>query len=191
MNAASRLGDKLADLALEAEIPRNLKYVTAGVSLLALGATFEQACRLVPEMRREVAEWEDGRRTGVGVMPEGPYITLLKEGDGLKCLGLGLKDPDITILFKNLDSAILIFTGFLGAPAAVAENRICVHGDNSKAMQMTRAMAIAQTYLFPGIILDKTFKRPPKLSLHELVTKGKIMGMLAPTLARIMLRPQG
>ncbi len=158
------------------------KVALSRVSLLALAATFELTGKYTQEMKEEIADWEDGRRVGIGVLPQGPYITVEKHADGFRILGAGLRDPHISILFKNLDSAILIFTGMLGAPMAVAENRVCVQGNNYHAMQVTRAMAIVQTYLFPGIILKNTFKRPPRLSAGQLAIKAKIMGLLTPKL---------
>ncbi len=166
----------------------NAKYALCSVSLLALGATFELTSRYVKEMQDEIADWEDGRRVGIGVLPRGPYVTVEKKGNRFHYLGRGLKDPHLSLLFKNLESAVLIFTGQLGAAQAVAENRVCVHGDNYQAMQVTRAMAIVQTYLFPGIILNKTFKRPPKLKAAQLAVKAKIYALLTPIMASFWLR---
>lgn len=160
-----------------------VKKTVSQASLMALGVTFELTSLHVPEMKEEIAAWEDGRRVAIGVMPLGPFVTIAKDNERIRYLGRGLKDPDISILFKNLDSAVLVFTGQMGAPQAVAENRVCVHGNNAKAMEVTRGMAIVQTYLFPGLILEKTFKRPPRLSPMQLATKAKIMGLLTPALA--------
>jgi hypothetical protein len=163
-------------------LPSKAKRALAGVSLLALGVTFDLTSRYVPEMQDEISDWEDGRRVAIGVLPAGPTITIQKSGNRIQYLGLKKVDPDLSILFKNLDSAVMIFTAQLGAPWAVAENRVCVQGDNYKAMQVTRAMAIVQTYLFPGFLLNNIFKRPPVLSASQLATKAKIMGLLTPKL---------
>ncbi len=168
--------------AMKLKAATGLKRTTSHISLLALGITFELTSRYVPEMQQEIADWEEGRRVTIGVLPNGPYMTIQKNGDRIDYLGIGKHEPHLSILFKNLDSAVMIFTGMLGAPAAVAENRVCIHGDNAKAMEVTRAMAIVQTYLFPGLILNKTFKRPPKLTSSQLATKAKIMGLLTPML---------
>ncbi len=164
------------------------KKLTCQISLLALGVTFELASLYVQEMKEEIADWEEGRRVTIGVMPQGPYITIEKRDGRFYYLGMGQQDPGLSILFKNLDSAVMIFTGQLGAPNAVAEARVCIHGDNSQAMQATRAMAIVQTYLFPGLILNNTFKRPPKLSGSEIAIKAKIMGLLTPYLVKAAFR---
>lgn len=169
-------------------LPSEAKRALAGVSLLALGVTFELTARYVPDMQEEIRDWEEGRRVTIGVLPTGPTITIEKRGDCLRYLGMRTVDPDLSILFKNLDSAILIFTAQLGAPWAVAENRVCVQGENYKAMQVTRAMAIVQTYLFPGFLLKGIFKRPPVLNATQKATKAKIMALLTPKLLAASIR---
>jgi len=157
-------------------------------ALLGLAAVFELASELVPAMQREIAGWDEGRRVTIGVLPAGPHITIGKRDGRIRFLGARVEDPSVSILFKNLDSAVLVFTGQLGAPWAVAENRVCVYGPNSEALQVTRAMAIVQTYLFPGLILRKTFKRPPRLSRAEVATKVRILARLTPTMIRLAAR---
>ncbi len=171
-----------------ADVEMRAKRALAETSLLALSAMFELTSEHVKAMKLEVAGWENGRRIGIGVLPQGPYVTIKFEDGKFKHIGKGLVDPHVSILFKNLDSAVLIFAGLIGAPQAVAENRVLINGDNSYAMQVTRAMAIVQTYLFPAAILNKTFKRPPKLSMKELAVKGKILGLLTPRLAKVASR---
>jgi hypothetical protein len=160
------------------------KAVLCRTSLLALGMTFELASDHAPEMAAELAPWDEGRRIGIGVLPNGPHITLEKRGPRLVYLGQGLADPHVAILFKNLDSAVLVFTGQIGAHHAVAENRVVVRGPNHQAMEATRAMAIVQTYLFPGLILAKTFKRPPVLTRAQLLAKARVYAGLVPALVR-------
>jgi len=159
------------------------KTALCRTSLLALGVCFELTGKRVPEMQAELSTWPEGRRVGIGVLPHGPAITIEKRGSGIAFLGTGVAAADVEIWFKNLDSAVLIFTGQMGAHTAVAENRVIVRGSNHLAMEATRAMAVVQTYLFPGLILDKTFKRPPRLTRRQLVTKAGIYASLVPALA--------
>lgn len=160
------------------------KRTIAHTSLLALAGGFDLTSRYVPEMQAELSRWNDGRRVGLGVIPDGPAVTLALEGGRMRCAGAGLVEPDVSLLFKNLDSALLIFTGQLGAAQAAAENRVCVHGDNALAMQVTRAMAIVQTYLFPEAMLRKTFKRVPELDGRALARKALVMSLLPAAIAR-------
>ncbi|MCD6570438.1 MAG: hypothetical protein J7L53_07020 [Deltaproteobacteria bacterium] len=163
------------------------KYALLDISLSALAAAFEEVAKRVPEFQAEIANWNDGRRFAVGVLPKGPYITLEKRGDMTHYLGKGLLSPDVTFLFKNLDSGVLVFTGLMSSHQAVAECRVLVKGNISYAMELNRALAIVQTYLFPGIILKRIFKEPPKLSLGQLITKGKVYVALLPALIRQMV----
>ena len=163
---------------------RAVKAMTCRVSLLALGVTFELTSKHVAEMQREIANWNEGRRIGLGVLPDGPHITIAFEGGRLHYLGAGLRDPHTSILFKNLDSAVMIFTGMLSAPRAVAECRVCVHGSTWEAMEATRAMAVVQKYLFPSFMLKQSFKRPPVFSREESLAKAKIMALLTPEIIK-------
>lgn len=158
------------------------KREVCAITLAVFGRAFELVSERVPAFAEEISTWEEGRRVVIGVLPQGPFMTIEKRGKRVVYLGPGSQNPTISILFKNLDSALLIFTGQLGAPYAVAENRVIIHGENAKAMQATRAMALVQTYLFPGLILKRTFKRPPKLSASELATKAAIYALLTPRL---------
>lgn len=158
------------------------KREACAITLAVFGRAFELVSERVPAFGREISTWEEGRRVAIGVLPEGPFMTIEKRGERIVYLGPGAQSPSVSILFKNLDSALLIFTGQLGAPYAMAENRVIVHGENAKAMQITRAMALVQTYLFPGLILKRTFKRAPKLGASELATKAAIYALLTPRL---------
>ncbi len=161
-------------------IQTKIKQSFLSTGLLLLGVAFEEVAKRVPELRAEIAYWEDGRRFGVGVLPNGPYITLEKRGDMIYFLGKGLMKPDVSLLFKNLDSGMYVFSGLMGAHTAVAENRVLVKGNNSYAMEATRAMSIVQAYLLPGIVHKIIFKDPPKFSFGQILTKIKVSLALGP-----------
>ncbi|MFA6032434.1 MAG: hypothetical protein WC889_06005, partial [Myxococcota bacterium] len=149
----------------------------------ALGAAFELCSERVPELAREIADWEEGRRITIGVHPSGPYVSIEKRGQRIACMGpVKAEHPDLQIRFKNLESALLIFTAQMGGHDAVVECRVGVTGDNAMAMQMNRAMAIVQAYLFPAILHHRLFKRAPRMTTAQLAVKAQIMGLLAPRL---------
>ena len=154
------------------------KKKVAETSLLALATTFELASRLVPELQDELKEWEDGFNFSLGVLPEEPAITMRHENGRFRYLGKGYINPDLKIMFKNVDSLLLPFTGQIGAHTAFIQRRAILHGNVSMGIKITRAMLIVQTYLMPGLILKKTFKNPPKLSAKQLAVKSLVMGAL-------------
>jgi len=160
------------------------KYELVDIILTVIGVAFEEVSKRVPELRGEIAGWNDGRRCAMGVLPKGPYISLEKSGDRILYLGKGLISPDVTFLFKNLDSAVLVLTAQMSAHQAMAECRILLDGQVSYGMEMNRALAIVETYLFPQFILNKIFKRKPQLSFYQLITKGTVYAALLPAFLR-------
>ncbi|MDP8225336.1 MAG: hypothetical protein P9L99_18385 [Candidatus Lernaella stagnicola] len=161
----------------------HVKMFVAKTALLAMGAAFEIVSKLDPEVQREVADWADGEVFSMGILPHGPYISLVKEGSGVRYLGTGMKDPNVAILFKNLDAALLVFTGQIGTHTAAAEKRFIVIGDLAETMKISRTMGLVQAYLFPGFIVKKTFKRVPQFTRENYLIKAKVYAKLVPVLA--------
>jgi hypothetical protein len=160
----------------------SMKRRIAGIALLALGVAFEYLSRDSAELRKEIAVWEEGRVFSIGILQDGPSITLKKEGGAIRYLGQGLKQPHLTFYFKNMDSALMVFVGMIGAHTATVQHRTIVHGDIGTAMEALRAMSIVQKYLFPGFVLGNTFRRPPVYSFGELMFKAWFMLRLGPGL---------
>ena len=159
-----------------------IKRMVASTSLLSLGVAFELVSKLSKEMQDELEDWDAGRVLALGVLPDGPSIAVRKEVNHLVYLGKGEHGAKLKILFKNMDCAVLMLTGQIGPPAGFAEHRAVVHGSIYEAMQANRAMAIVTKFLFPGFILKKTMKRPPKTSMSDLVIKAKVFAFLTPLL---------
>jgi hypothetical protein len=160
-----------------------VKRGIARVALLALGAGFEYLSRHCDKLKEEIAGWEEGRVFALSILSEGPTATLKKENGVIRYIGGDAKNADIVFYFKNIDSALMLFAGLIGAHTASAQHRTIVHGDIGVAMEALRAMNIVQSYLYPGFVLKKTFKRAPKMSFGELALKAKVMLVLLPGIA--------
>jgi len=160
------------------------KYEVIDMTLTVIGVAFEEVSKRAPDLKREIIRWNDGRRCALGVLPNGPFITLEKREDRIYYLGKRKVDPAMTFLFKNLDSALLVLTAQMSAHQALAESRILLDGQVSYGMELNRALAIVETYLFPQFILNKIFKRPPTLNLYQLAAKGIIYGAMVPALLK-------
>ena len=160
------------------------KYELIDMTLTVIGVAFEEVSKRAPDLKREISAWNDGRRCSLGVLPTGPYITLEKREDRIHYLKKRKIDPHMTFLFKNLDSAVLVLTAQMSSHQALAESRILLDGQVSYGMELNRALAIVETYLFPQFILNKIFKRPPTLNAYQLVTKGIIYAAMGPALLK-------
>ena len=155
-----------------------IKRLIVSTSLLALGTAFEIVSKSDPGLKAELKDWEEGREFSMGVLPDGPSITMKKEGDHIRFLGKGIGTPKLVIYFKNIDCALLPLSGQIGADTAFAQHRAILHGNVADAMQTNRAMAIVQKYLLPDFILKKGSKRPPKYTGAQLMLKMKVMSIL-------------
>jgi hypothetical protein len=152
-------------------------------TLKALGTAFELVSKWDPELQDEIADWEENLVFSMGILPNGPYMTAQREGRRVRYLGLGEKNPSVSILFKNMDSALMSFTGQIGTPGLAAQRRFLVKGSVSESIKVARGLEIVQKFLFPSIILNKIFKNPPRYSYEQLLTKAKVYAAIGPAIA--------
>lgn len=148
-----------------------LKKMVVGIALLALGGTFEKVSKHSAELKQEIKTWKKGIVISLGVLPNGPSISLKEDNGTIRYLGRGYKNPDVKIIFKNMDSAFLPFTAQMGSHIAFVQHRAMVHGSVLDGIKANRAMGIVQAYLLPGIVFKKVFKLPPKLTLKQKLFK--------------------
>ncbi|HNU75785.1 MAG: hypothetical protein BWZ01_02056 [Deltaproteobacteria bacterium ADurb.BinA179] len=164
-----------------------VKHILCDTVLSVLGPAFEVVGRYVPEFRKEIEPWEEGRRFSIGVLPNGPAVTLEKTGGRIRYLGKGMRSPHISMAFKNYDSALLVLMSIMGSHQAFAENRILVYGDLAKTMEINRVVNIVNAYLLPGFVLKTVLKRPPKMGIKNYISKGKVYAGLLPAVVRHMI----
>ncbi len=148
-----------------------LKKMVVGIALLALGGTFEKVSKHSAELKQEIKTWKKGIVISLGVLPNGPSISLKEDNGTIRYLGRGYKNPDVRILFKNMDSAFMPFTAQMGSHIAFVQHRALLHGNVVDGIKANRAMGIVQAYLLPGIVFKKVFKLPPKLTLKQKLFK--------------------
>ncbi len=143
------------------------KRLFSGTALKGFGLAVQWLSRRGQKLRREIADWEDGRVFALGVWPDGPFMVVQKRGLTLRYMGADASNAALTILFKNLDALLLVFTGRMGTHTAFAQHRAILHGSIAEAMEVSRALEIGQLYVFPRFILRKTLKRMPVMTAHD------------------------
>lgn len=163
------------------------KRVYLRVALRVFGAAFRAVTAHAWECRRELADWEEGRRIALGTLPQGPCITLEKQGHVIRMIGTGLREPHVSLLFKNLDSAVMVFTTIMGVSQAACENRVLIKGDNAMAMECLRILDIIMIYLLPRFILNRNFRTRPQFRPRQYLTMVWIYAALLPALAGTFL----
>lgn len=147
---------------------RKMKFVITKILLFVLGRGFQTIAKIDLEVAKEIYTWDENFTILFEILPNGPYLSLSKQNHRLKYLGLKKVDADLTIGFKNLEAAFLIFTAQKSTPTGYAEHRLYVKGDLALAMSLIRCLNIVQFYLFPGFIAKKILKRMPSMSIKKL-----------------------
>ncbi|NLB88911.1 MAG: hypothetical protein GX790_06750 [Syntrophomonadaceae bacterium] len=146
---------------------RRTKLVITKILLFFLGRGFQTIAKIDPEVAKEINTWDDNFTIMFEILPDGPYMSLAKQNNQLKYLGFKKVDAHLTIGFKNLEAAFLIFTAQKSTPIGYAEHRLYVKGDLALAMSLIRCLNIVQFYLFPGFIAKKILKRMPSMSIKK------------------------
>lgn len=162
-----------------------LKTAYAHVAMRVLGPAFEVVSGLAPECRAELKSWPEGIRISIGVLPAGPSMTVEKRGERLVYLGTGDKAAQVSILFKNLDSAMLVLTLYMGTVQAYNEGRLFARGDNTMSVATVRILDQVEAYLVPGFLLGKGFfRRPHRLKPAQHLIRLKAYALLIPAIVK-------
>jgi hypothetical protein len=162
------------------KVQSKAKFLLMDNMMLSLASAFEVASKCVPEIKREIAGWNEGRRFAMQILPRGPAITLAKQGDRVKFIGKGMRESDVTFIFKNLDAAVPVFVGMQSTHEAMAQNKIMIQGDNAYAQEFNRVISLVLAYLFPVFAYRSLFKAKPKLGIKGIINKGKVYLLLVP-----------
>ncbi len=159
---------------------KRAKLFAVQAGLFLLGRALEAAAVLDRDVRNEVDGWNDPMTIMLHVQSHGPSMVLKKQDGVLRYAGSSPVDADLTIYFKNLESAFLVFSAQMGSPQGSAEHRVSLKGDASQAMSLIRCMEIAQAYLFPKVIARQCLKSVPPLTLKRAVIRAGILGLGIP-----------
>lgn len=143
------------------------KVVTVKVILFFLGRGFQFLSKFDKNIKNDIYGFSEGFTVMFKVLPIGSKMFLKKNKKGyLKYKGSSLneKESDLSIFFKNIECAFLMFTAQISSHQAFAEHRISIKGDIPKAMLLMRCLNVVETYLFPKIIAKHITKRLPRIS---------------------------
>ena len=147
------------------------KELTVKASYFLLGRALQSLARVDHATRTEVAEWEEGFTVLFRVLPRGPSMALRKEDGKLRHLGGGMEKADLSINFKNIESAFMTLTPQISLFQSFAEHRCTVMGDLTRAMSVVRCISNALIHLYPRVISKRLVKRLPPASWQTWKTR--------------------
>ncbi len=140
---------------------QKIKILVIRSASFMLGRAFQSAAGFDHCLQKEIACWEEGYRIKFRVLPQGPTMLLKKQEGKIRYAGQSDHQADLTINFKNLDSAFLTLTPLKSIHQGFTEHRLNVEGDLARAMSLTRCLNRLILYLYPDFICKKLLKEPP------------------------------
>ncbi|MDY0132306.1 MAG: hypothetical protein RBR53_06515 [Desulforegulaceae bacterium] len=147
------------------------KTAVCKVVMVILGRAFQVFSKHDHEIMGEVGAWPEGFILELNVLPHGPKLFLTKNSGNLKASSNQENKPNLSVNFKNIESAFLILTPLMGVPQGFSESRFIVIGDVAKAMSFTRCLNRILAYLYPDFLCKNLMRRIPKISFSKRMSK--------------------
>lgn len=155
-------------------------YVTLMMDVIGRGLV--STSFIDEEVHREFSGLPVGFHIRMVVLPTGPsftakvinggYLELVKDFEG---------KADLTVKFKHLSHAFLVFSFQEGTARAFANDRMVADGEVSHAIRLVRCLDKMEALILPKIVAQLAVKRyPTDLGLDEKVVKAaRIYSLIA------------
>jgi len=147
-----------------------LTYVKLMMDVIGRGLVM--ASQVDAEVKQEVAKFPVGFVLSMKVFPNGPaFIAKVTEDHQLQLLRSVSSKPDLTITFKHLSHAFLVFSFQESTAQAFAHDRMIADGDISFAIRLVRCLNKMEALILPKLLAELAVKQyPTELSLKEKLT---------------------
>ena len=125
------------------------------------------------EIRHEVSKFPVGFVLSMKVFPHGPaFVAQVNEQHSLELVSSLQEKPNLTITFKHLHHAFLVFSFQESTAQAFANDRMIADGDLSYAIRLVRCLNKMEALILPKLVAELAVKEYP----HELSLKEKLTG---------------
>lgn len=145
-----------------------MKKLLCKIVFCFLGKGFQECSVKDSRIKQEVSAFKDGMVILLKICPLGPCMVLKKENGKIKYMGQQDMDGDISIYFKNTNSAVRILSGRQSISEAYAQHRFLVKGEISQGMILVRCLNIIEGYLFPAFISTKLLGKKPQKEVSSM-----------------------
>jgi hypothetical protein len=127
-----------------------IKRAFVKVVFALLGKAVKACYALDSRIKIEFDELPDNTVIKMSVLPMGPSVVFKKEYSAVSVMKDYGGKPDLHIVFKNIESAILSM-GLINVQQSYAESRFIMYGDMALGTAFVRIMNIVEAYLYPRI----------------------------------------
>ncbi len=139
-----------------------------------IGRGLVMASQVDEEIKKEVAQFPANFSLSMQVFPHGPaFIARVTEEKQLELVKSMDTVPDLTITFKHLHHAFLVFSFQESTSQAFAHDRMIADGDISYAIRLVRCLNKMEALILPKMVAQLAVKEyPSNLSLKEKLTEA-------------------
>lgn len=143
----------------------SLKTIVVNLGFKLLGKGLVSCSKIEPAVKEELKSYEDGFVIELIVFNTNTKVAVKKTGNEFKYLGSKYNiTPDLSIIFKSYEAALLLVLGQIGVYEGYAQHRFIVKGDFIKGMPFVRILYYVEAYLFPKFITKNILKEMPDCS---------------------------
>lgn len=149
-----------------------------------VGGGLAAASRVDADVQRNLAAFPAGYQICMTVFPSGPNFFLRMQENGIAdVIDAPIGKPDLTIRFKHMTHAFLVFSFQEGTAQAFANDRMVADGNVSHSIRLVRCLNRMETLILPKLIAARAVKRYDDLPLSEKLSKAiRIYGLVAKSL---------
>lgn len=157
-------------------------YVTTMMAVV--GSGLAAASRVDENVQRELSAFPAGYQVCMTVFPSGPNFFLRMQENGIAdVVDAPVGKPDLTIRFKHMAHAFIVFSFQEGTAQAFANDRMIADGNVSHAIRLVRCLNRLETLILPKLVAERAVKRYDDLPLAEKIRKAaRIYGLVAKSL---------
>lgn len=149
------------------------KAMSAYVSLMMgiIGRGLVSMSQVDDAVRRELSALPVGYTIRMTVMPAGPSFTVeVQDGGHLKLLKTFSGRASLSVMFKHVAHAFLVFSFQEGTARAFANDRMYVDGNVSHAIRLVRCLNRMESVILPKFVAERALKRYPSIRIGEKVS---------------------
>ena len=148
-----------------------LNYVKLMMDVIGRGLVM--ASQVDQEIQQEISKFPANFVLSMNVFPNGPaFIAKVTEDHQLILLSSSDSKPDLTITFKHLTHAYLVFSFQESTAQAFANDRMIANGDLSYAIRLVRCLNKMESLILPKLLAELAVKEYPT----QLTLKDKLAG---------------
>nr|WP_312578167.1 hypothetical protein [Sedimentibacter sp.] len=142
-----------------------LKKNVVNVGFKLLGKGLVSCSKIEQAVKEELKFYEDGFVVELKVLNTDTKVAVRKMGNEFKYLGSKYNStPDLSIIFKSYECALLLVLGEIGVYEGYAQHRFIARGDFIQGMPFVRILYYVEAYLFPKFITMNILKEMPERS---------------------------